>query len=611
MAKRDAKIVSSNDRGEYLVEVQGKRNVIKKDKLHEYVRKGEIRLTNIPMYTCVGKVRNANNVIVGYKIKKAGKSQKVDYVPAKNVKSSINEFKAQFNNLTLTSDNRLVDKAIETDSRAETNKRDFKREDIKAVRDQSNIDDKNWKDSLEIELTRKDITHIFLITQKLAQSYSVTDIKLMISGKTVSTVGSPFNNINKYKFAWNLCDKQTLNIIVCPSNERAHLQMPMDCRRLFSFSKDEQDKIDIGLANIKVLVLSEVDWSKTVNADEMFYCLNAEKLMIKKSKADNLINMYGFCKCQTINGVNFDDFDVPNLHRATAMFKGCKKLRLEGVRLKGISLSNAKFVGEMFRTDKFDLQSDSVRNDSQMQKINTDLSGYNSEMRAKAVEAIIQNYGDKFIEFFKYAYKSCLQIQDGCDDYKLSNVENYQGDVIIHIANELCKVIKKSDLFTENNSSVNNIVYIAIAYCLGWTGYNKEGLNQSIDCYIYNTDVCSSFVTSTYVKEAQRQLTVEEASRQAKLGEPNRKLVRVKIKNKSKLEVKADPWHDFGTPAYYDFQILKAIEEIYGIDLSEIIQDIDNGQVYKQYDEDYDEDIGEIDPNDPLVKAFLENYRFF
>lgn len=590
VAKYDAKIIGNNNKGEYLIETNEKREVIKRDKLHEYVRNGVIRLTNVPIYTCIGKVRNASGAIVGYNIKRVDKSQKVETIPAKIVKANITEFKVQFDNLTLTSDNRLVDRAKrELDTPRVENKRSVQ----VTGHNKSQAKDEVNQPSLRIVLTRQDVVAMFKAAQKIAQSQGVSSIRLMISGQSVNAKNSQSKCVNKkYRFSWSTDDKQVISIVVSPYDEHTHIEMPADCRRLFSFTTDGSDKIDTGNVKVKMLVLSEIDWQNAINADEMFYQLNIERLVIKKSKAEKLTNMYGFCKEQFIYAVNFDDFLVPNLQRATAMFKGCENLRIEDIKLKGISLENAKFVGEMFRINKQDLQ----HNKELKYEGHPELGYCSKDETIRAVEGIIKNYGTRFVDFFRYAYESFSGLHNYEDygeyipDKDLRNklresvdtedMARHYGSIIADIASYSKLIIKYSDVFKVHNDdtdtdypsvycySMTALLYPAIAYCLGWKGYNKKGLNQPIDEYLFNTDVWCHFIFSPATKEAQQSQTVEEMNRSSTLGQPNRELVRKFLNYRLAIRMGENPNREYCSPVYDD-QTIKAIKEIYGIDLKQ------------------------------------------
>lgn len=550
------------------------------------------------MYTCVSKVRNSHNIITGYNIKRADGTQKVGYIPASIVKKNILAFRAQFDNLTLTSDNRLVDKAKEDEPPIkDNNKQKFQATSTPTSKNEENTQPADTK----IILNRRDVIAMFMAAQKIAQSLGVPNIRLMISGQHFKTNDGQVRSVDKYSFAWSVSDKQTVSIIVSPQNENAHIETPSDCRRLFSFRAGDSGKIDMGNTKISVLMLSEIDWQNTVNADEMFYQLDAEKLVIKKSKADKLTNMYGFCKDQLICAVNFDKFIVPNLRRATAMFKGCENLKIENVKIKGLSFKNARFVGEMFRTDKHDLQHD--KNIKYSDK--KELKRYSREDQIKAINSIMHNYGDQLIEFFKYAFASYVNSIEGYADVgyyggvypgeELNNLRDageYQANVILEMTEKLAEIPERSGLFIReserdekkyhviqhSNLALEYVLYAAILQCLGWTGYNRKGTDQPIDDYMYNTDVCNKFLFSTSVNNAQNSQTSEELDRSTRLGDPNRQLVKQMIKDKRDTRSGYNVNRMHGTPIYDD-QTIKAIKDIYGIDL---MQDKDY-MLYNKY----------------------------
>lgn len=303
----------------------------------------------------------------------------------------------------------------------------------------------------------------------------------------------------------------------------------------------------------------------------MFYQLDADELMIEADTANNLKNMYGFCKDQTVKAINFDNFSVPNLEKATAMFRGCENLSLFRIKLKGISLQNAKFVGEMFRFKKHDAKSKTL---FKYQGTNLSLKYLRDQHKQEELEQALEQIDSMYNqELSKIIYSD---IEHNSYDYNYDYSEDkYHTDpkpevmrfwmyIIYDEANSDKQWEYCSSKDYRANYNYDDVLALLIAKVLGWSGYSRNP-NQQLKQLLTDSDLTQGFIFTSQTKRNGQSQNPEDLSRAKKFGDENRPnalrtIQENKIKRIRKKEIKRQL-------RYISPNMIQDLETIFGADI--------------------------------------------
>lgn len=335
MEQQTSQIIIEETRsdGRLLIYYKGKQYVMTREQIDDLKNKG-YQVQETLKVICTNKIRNKHGIIMGYNIK----TPQGDYaVQAQNVKNLIRERKINCLNLTLTSDNRLIDKKIEDNRK--TNKIT---EAVQAQKEPKVQSKPMYRQVISLE----DLRLISKSIIDIAAGDKVKRVDLCFTGLKLPA-GSNYAviNIPKYRILKTSGDNCT-RIIVSSQNNNTILCFPEDSRGLFQMQISVQFR-KVGL-QIRQLVLSGLDWSETVYAEEMFLYLPASSIEISKSKAPKLTTLYLCFGYSTVERLDLQTFICPSVYRTTMMCYNCNRLKTSNAKLDGLNLQHAEYIGAMF-----------------------------------------------------------------------------------------------------------------------------------------------------------------------------------------------------------------------------------------------------------------------
>ena len=236
---------------------------------------------------CLKKFRNKNNQIIGYKIQ--DKNGSTLDVKSEYLKQAIRNNQINVLNLTLTSDNKLIDKAYKPQKQQKSNSKDI---------------------ISKIKLLGKPITspcgHTYYILEK--------------SGTTIAGIPSDVKRLNPFNSEYNI-----LKLIGGSGLDSTE--------RLFAQCK------------AKYIDLSYFDTSKVTNMHGMFYECKAQSINLSSFNTSNVTDMGGmFCECEA-QSIDLRSFDTSNVKDMEKMFYKCKA---QSIDLTSFDTSNVRPMWNIF-----------------------------------------------------------------------------------------------------------------------------------------------------------------------------------------------------------------------------------------------------------------------
>lgn len=319
--------------------------VVNKEDLDKNIKNGKIKIDSICVQ-CIQKQRDKHNHITAYLLQDQKGNKKV--MSPVDLKKAIANYQINVINLSLTSDNRLVDtKPTEAVSHIEK-----KPNKVEAPVIRANTEKKIVPKVVEnLILDKETITKVWDCIKELVEvNYSTgfgyddsddeandnTCNQVMFLGRQKS---EKLNTLDS-KVIKSITDTGLSYIIkddkMMIFSLTKNIKMPVNCRALF----------DEGYY-VSSLILNGLDWSDTEAAERTFQYCHADKLIIMDSTAPKLKNMYRmFSSSYRTKVVDLSTFKVPNLDRATMMFDGSDNIT--EIKLDGLNFSKTRFVGRMF-----------------------------------------------------------------------------------------------------------------------------------------------------------------------------------------------------------------------------------------------------------------------
>lgn len=302
--------------------------IVNKLDFDERLKTGRIKL-NCLVVQCVEKQRDKHNNIKAYLLQDKNGNKKV-FNPAE-LKQAIANYQIQVLNLTLTSDNRLIDTAPPKQT---TEKKQVQVDNVQKT---SNLNVAKKPVKLVDYILTKEVFNA-IIKHANNKYYEI----LTIYGKSKSDKLVNFANSHSSAVEdiegteLSVVTKEGTALVFC-KNPEYNLKMPVSCKELLKSQWIYPYELN----------LNGIDWSDTETVESMFsYTSNLEVISIANSEAPKLKNMYAMFKGSDILNVNFSTFNVPNLDRATSMFHNCYSL--DKLDISGLNFSKVRFVGMMF-----------------------------------------------------------------------------------------------------------------------------------------------------------------------------------------------------------------------------------------------------------------------
>ena len=269
--------------------------------------------------TCIRKYRDNNGNIRGYVLEdKHGTTQEMD---SNTLKAAIRNKVIEVDNLTLTSDNRLINKGQENLYKGHSKVRGYSELDM--------LIDNMTRQALENDMLIKEIPTACGNNCYLISKSDIEHILLIPNNVTALNKGHTPDEWVFTKFVREL--RGTIKVIGCTGLQNATAM----------FSHSEAQKID----------MFNTDTSRVTNMKAMFCCCKAQYINISRLNTENVTNMTAMfmkCKAQILDFSNFNTSKVSTMY---SMFFGCETSKLD---LSSFDTSNVTDMEGMFNGCKTD-----------------------------------------------------------------------------------------------------------------------------------------------------------------------------------------------------------------------------------------------------------------
>ena len=287
---------------------------------------------------CIQKFRDKNNIIIGYRI--IDQNGNTKDVSSESLKQAIQQGKVEVINLTLTSDNRLIDKGITQTPTQQTQKpiKQTSQEIIDIDRMLSRLKllgcvteiDKGCDNKIYLIKVSKedyrliipdDVTEISFDPAHIYEPTPINRISLESSNAKLTVYGG--NNLEIAKGLFEGTKFKTIDL------------------KKFNTSKIRDMGYMFNNSQATSLDLSNFDTSKVTDMHDMFCWCQATSLDLSNFDTSKVINMEAMfmnCQATSIDLSNFDTSRVINMH---AMFCGCQATSL------GLSIFDTSKVRNM------------------------------------------------------------------------------------------------------------------------------------------------------------------------------------------------------------------------------------------------------------------------
>ena len=294
--------------------------------------------------TCIQKFRDKHNIIEGYRIQ-APKGETKD-VTSQSLKNAIIQGKIEVTNLTLTSDNRLIDKKEHNSSNKLDNTTiDNSEKLILKLKTlgcyvgeiETSCHHKCYLASLSPEshilLIPDDVTHLNGHSSD-GQEIIFTEHIQELQG-TLKVFGG--HNLKGARLMFYNCAVQNLDLSNFDTSNVRNMS--------YMFYKCEVQHLD----------LSKFNTSKVTNMSHMFSRCKAQHLDLSKfntSKVTNMSHMFKDCAVQNLDLSNFDTSNVRNM---SSMFQYCEVHQIDLSHFDTSNVTNMSHMFEFCETQYLDL----------------------------------------------------------------------------------------------------------------------------------------------------------------------------------------------------------------------------------------------------------------
>ena len=309
---------------------------------------------------CIEKIRDKNNHIIGYKI--VGNDKKPIPVKSESLKKAIRSGQIEITNLTLTSDNRLIDKKPDTPSKTtSSSKQNINIESlinrVKALGYTLNTFDTDCGHKCYIASLPDNAKHVFIIPDNVKYVYKTS----YVSEKELYSYMSNIKGTLKVVGGKNLisahamfigCKVQHLDLRSFDTSNVTDMQSMFEsCKAqsldLSSFNTSNVTDMQSMFHGCEAhsLDLSSFDTRNVIDMREMFWNCNAQSINLSSFNTSNVTDMhfmFGYCAAQSIDLSSFDTSSVTDM---SGMFGFCKVHTLD---LSSFNTSNVKNMSNMF-----------------------------------------------------------------------------------------------------------------------------------------------------------------------------------------------------------------------------------------------------------------------
>ena len=264
---------------------------------------------------CIQKFRDKNNVVIGYRI--IDQNGNTTDISSKSLKQAIKQGRLEVINLTLTSDNRLIDKAIAQTPTQQTQK------PIKQSH-QEIIDIDKMLSRLKllgcvIEIAEGCDHAIYLA------KISEEDYRLIIP-----------DDVTEIKFEYE-CNKPTPISKIPIESSNAKL-------KVYGGNNLEIAKELFAGVEFRTIDLTEFDTSKVIDMSGMFMECKATSLDLSSFNTRKVRNMSGmFMKCEATS-IDLSSFDTSKVTNTLAMFMKCQATSLDLLNFDTSSIITMSFM---------------------------------------------------------------------------------------------------------------------------------------------------------------------------------------------------------------------------------------------------------------------------
>lgn len=323
---------------------------------------------------CIEKIRDKNNHIIGYKLIDKNKNEVL--VKSAKLKEAIRLGQLDIINLTLTSDNRLVDKKPTAPSKPTTTHSKLSVEAVlaKARATGYNITsfDTDCGHKCYMASSPDDSNHILIIPDDVQYIYGtdrgpyIDNYSMLkkIEGNLKVIGGRGL--ISTYKM-FTLCAVQSLDLTSLHTSKVTSMQrMFYKCKvQSIDLSSLDTSKVTTmeGMffeCEAKYIDLSSFDTSQVTAMNCMFYDCKAQSLDLTSFNTSEVINMeYMFYRCHT-QSIALSSFDTSNVTKMNSMFQKCEAQSLD---LSSFGTSKATNMDRIFENCKAQIKV----NDSRLQ----------------------------------------------------------------------------------------------------------------------------------------------------------------------------------------------------------------------------------------------------
>ena len=314
---------------------------------------------------CVQKFRDKNNVIIGYRI--IDQNGNTKDVSSESLKQVIQQGRLEVINLTLTSDNRLIDKGI-TQTPTQQTQKSIKQSPQEAIDIEKMLQRlKLLGCATEIDTNCDHTIYLAKISEedyRLVIPDDVTEIKFDYrydEPTPISKIPIESSNAKLTVYGGN-------NLEIAEGLFQGTKFSTIDLRK-FNTSKVTDMSEMFCDCKATSLDLSNFDNSKVTDMSYMFYHCRATSINLSNfdtSKVTNMSGMFCHCRATSINLSNFDtskvtnmsgmfcyslaasldlsNFDTSNVTNMAAMFRCCEVTSLDLSNFDTSNVINMKFI---------------------------------------------------------------------------------------------------------------------------------------------------------------------------------------------------------------------------------------------------------------------------
>ena len=300
---------------------------------------------------CTEKIRDKNNYIIGYKLIDKNKNEVL--VKAEKLKEVIRSGQLDIINLTLTSDNRLIDKKPDTvpkPTTASSSKQNINVEAIlaKAKATGCNIVtlDTACNHKCYLASSQNNLDHILIIPDDVEDIYETNrdldedDIPISRIEGSLKVIGGKGLTSAHHMFA--LCKARSIDLSSFNTSKVTSMgSIFAGCKaqsldlRCFNTSKVTNMSFMFMNCEAQSIGLSSFDTRKVTGMRWMFMYCKAHSIDLSSfntSKVEDMEKMFCRCEAQSIDLSSFDTSEVTDMEQ---MFKGCKaRVKVNDAKLK-------------------------------------------------------------------------------------------------------------------------------------------------------------------------------------------------------------------------------------------------------------------------------------